>query len=244
MTEFRVTESKMLATPVGPEVTTFLVQPDEALAVMVLGHGSGTPIHKPHMVELCEALARQGVATFRYNYPYSEGMTDYSPELIDPLEVLLATTGSAMRAANALSLGLPMFLGGRSMSSQVVSLALSREHWREVRGVVLYVFPMRWRNLLDDTVAHLRHVSVPMLFVQGGRDEKFADLNELRPVLDGLGSGATLHVVDGADHFYDLPSESDRTREDTLTEVASVTATWIHGLLKSRPRPEEESDSE
>ncbi len=234
----------MLATPVGPEVTTILVQPDDALAVMVLGHGSGTPIHKPHMVELCEALARQGVATFRYNYPYSEGMSDYSPELIDPLEVLLATTRSAMRAANALSLGLPMFLGGRSMSSQVVSLALSRENWREVRGVVLYVFPMRWRNLLDDTVCHLRRVVVPMLFVQGGRDEEYVDLAELQRVLLELENRGSLHVIEDADHFYDLPIESGRTREEKLTEVASVTATWIRRQLKSRPCAKEESDSE
>ena len=79
MAETKVTESKMLATPDGPEVTTILVEPDDAIALMVLGHGSGTPVHKPHMVQLCDALALQGVATFRYNYPYSEGMTAYSP---------------------------------------------------------------------------------------------------------------------------------------------------------------------
>ena len=231
MVAIEVTESKILATPGGPEVSTILVEPEGALALLVLGHGSGTPIHRPLMVQLCDALALQGVATFRYNYPYSEGMTAYSPDMIDPLHVLLATSGSAMRAANALELDLPLFLGGRSMSSQVVSLAMTRKNWTNVRGVVLYVFPIRWRNLLDDTVAHLRHVSVPMLFVQGGRDEKFADLNELRPVLDGLGSQATLHVVEGADHFYGLPIESGRTRVDALTEVASVTAAWIRRQL-------------
>ena len=66
------------------------------------------------------------------------------------------------------------------MSSQVVSLAVTREKWSNVRGVVLYVFPMRWRNLLDDTVGHLRRVPAPMLFVQGGRDEEFAELGKLR----------------------------------------------------------------
>ena len=221
----------MLATPVGPEVTTILVEPDDAIALMVLGHGSGTPIHKLHMVQLCEALARHGVATFRYNYPYSEGMTTYSAGMIDPLDVLLATTSSAKNAAEALGFDLPLFLGGRSMSSQVVSLALTREEWADVRGVVLYVFPMRWRNLLENTVDHLQRVPVPMLFVQGGRDDKFADLRELRPVLDGLGNRASLHVIEGADHFYDLPIESGRTRSDALTEVASVTATWIRRQL-------------
>ena len=227
MATITVTKNKMAAAPDGPEVTTILVQPDDAFALMVLGHGAGTPIKRPHMVQLCEALARQGVATFRYNYPYSEGMTAYSSDKIDPLDVLLATTISAIKAANSLSLDLPIFLAGRSMSSQVVSLALSRERWPEVRGLVLYVFPMRWSNLLTDTVVHLQRVQTPMLFVQGGRDEQFADLRELQPVLEGLGDRASLHVIEGADHFYNLPPESCRTREDALAEVASVTAAWI-----------------
>ena len=234
MATITITKNKMAAAPDGPEVTTILVQPNDAFALMVLGHGSGTPIDRPLMVRLCEALARQGVATFRYNYPYSEGMTDYSPDMIDPLDVLLATTTSAIKAANSLSLDLPIFLAGRSMSSQVVSLALSRERWPEVRGLVLYVFPMRWSNLLTDTVGHLQQVPAPMLFVQGGRDEQFADLRELQPVLEGLGDRASLHVIEGADHFYNLPRESCRTREDALEEVASVTAAWIR-----RQPPEE-----
>ena len=184
------------------------------------------------MVQMAEALADQGIATFRYNYPYSESMTTYSPDMIDSLDVLLATTRSAKSAGAALSLDFPLFLGGRSMSSQVVSLALAHEYWPDVRGVVLYVFPMRWRNLLENTVSHLQRVPVPMLFVQGGRDEEFADLRELQHVLDGLGNRATLHVIEGADHFYDLPVGSDRTRLDALSEVASVTAAWMRSQLK------------
>ena len=222
----------MAATSNGPEVATILLEPDDAVALMVLGHGSGTPIHRPLMVQMAEALARYRIATFRYNYPYSEGMTDYTPDQIDPLDVLLATTGTAKRTAEALRPDLPLFIGGRSMSSQVVSLALARERWPDVRGLVLYVFPMRWRNLLENPVDHLQRVPAPMLFVQGGRDEEFCDLRELRPVLDGLGDRATLHVVDGADHFYDPPVESGKTRADTLSEVAAVTAGWIRGQLE------------
>lgn len=226
-----VRESKIRSAPCGTEVSTVLVEPDDAIALMVLGHGSGTPIHRPVMVQMAEALAQQKIATFRYNYPYSETMTAYSPDLIDPLDVLLAATSSALTAARKLSPGLPLFLGGRSMSSQVVSLAMARENWPDVRGVALYVFPMRWGNLLGDTVGHLQQVRVPMLFVQGGRDEKFCDLRELQPVIDGLADRASLHVVEGADHFYDMPEGSGRTRMDALSEVASVTAAWVRKQL-------------
>ena len=183
----RITESRLLATSNGPEVAAILVEPDDAIALMVLGHGSATPICRPLMVQMAEALADQRIATLRYNYPYSESIeTACPPDMINPLDILLATTIAAKNAAKAMSPDLPLFLGGRSMSSQVVSLAMARENWPDVRGVALYVFPMRWRKLLDDTVSHLQRVPAPMLFVQGGRDEEYTDLRELQPVLEGL----------------------------------------------------------
>ncbi len=222
----RVSDHRVPVALNGSEVDAVLVEPDNAIALMVLGHGAGTPIHAPLMVQMAAALADRGVATFRYNYPYSQRMADYREDLVDPLDVLLATTASAVTAAEKLGLDLPLFLGGRSMSSQVVTLALTREHWPSIRGVVLYVFPMRWHLLLNDTVSHLYRVPVPMLFVQGSRDE-LTDLPELRPVLDRLGGNASVHVVEGADHSYDLPIESGRTRTDALQEVATATAAWM-----------------
>ena len=222
----------MAATSGGSEVATIRVEPDDPVALMVLGHGAGTPIHRPVMVQMAEALAERGIATFRYNYPYSESMADYTPDLIDPLDVLLATTRAAKDAAEAVRPDLPLFIGGRSMSSQVVSLALSQEGWPEVLGCVLYVFPDRWRNLLDDPVGHLAEVPVPMLFVQGGSDEEFTDLDGLRRTMQGLGGRADLHVVEGGDHFYEPPAGSGRTQADALSEVASVTAGWMRGQLE------------
>ena len=184
------------------------------------------------MLQMAEALADRRIATFRYDFPYSEGMTTDSPDKIDSLEVLLSTTNLAKSAVADLSLDLSLFLGGRSMSSQVVSLALTREHWPDVRGAVLYVFPMRWHNPLGNPVSHLHRVPVPMLFIQGSRDEEFTDLRGFRSVLDELGNRATLHVIEGADHSYDLPTGSNRTRLDALSEVASATATWIRRQLK------------
>ncbi len=225
------TEHKLLATPGGPEVTAVLIEPDDAFALLVLGPGAGTPIHRPLMVRLADALAQHGVATFRYNYPYGQRGQVYAVEHIDPLDVLLTTTTSAKDAAQALLPDLPLFLGGRSMSAQLVSLVLTREEWPEVRGAVLYVFPSHWRHVMDDTVVHLQHVPAPMLFVQGSRDEEEAPLAELRSVLDDLGRRATLHVIEGANHSYEMPEGSERTQADAIEETASVTATWLSAQL-------------
>ncbi len=183
----RVSETRLMAIDNGPDVSAVSVMPSPAIAMMVLGHGAGTPIHNPLMAELAEALASHGIASLRYNYPYSEGIvTDYSRGVLDPLDVLISTTSSAKRAAKDVSPDLPLFLGGRSMSSQVMTVAMAREDWPDVRGVVLYVFPMRWHDLLEDTVSHLQQVPTPMLFVQGSCDD-LTDVGELRVVLEGIG---------------------------------------------------------
>ncbi len=89
---------------------------------------------------------------------------------------------------------------------------------------MLYVYPVKWRVPLDDSVGHLQRVPVPMLFVQGSCDEEFTNLDEPQPVLNGLGTRADLHVIEGADHSYDLPPGTGKMKADTLAEVASVSA--------------------
>ncbi len=232
MAKTRVTEGTLFVPASGSEVSTVLMEPDDPIAQMMLGHGAGTPMQSPLMVQTAEALAEQRIATFRYNYPYSENTATYAPGKTDPLEVLLSTAAAAKSALADLSLDLPLFLAGRSMSSQVLSLALTRENWPDVRGAVLYVFPTRWFNVLEDPVSHLHRVPVPMLFVQGGRDTEITDLPELQSALDGFSSPATLHVIETADHFFDPPARSSTTRLDILSEVASVTAAWISRQLK------------
>ena len=73
---------------------------------------------------------------------------------------------------------------------------------------------------------------VPMLFVQGGRDDEFADLDELDLVLNGLGSRAVLQVIAGADHSSDLQLGSSNTKADTLAEVASGTVASMRSQLQ------------
>ena len=264
-TTHRVAKTTVPATPAEPDVPGLLLQPDNPIALMLFGHGAGTPMRAPLMNQMAHALADHGIATFRYNYPYSHRLeADYTEDLIDPLDVLLATTRAAANAARRLAPDLPLFLGGRSMSSQVMSLALAQEPWPQVRGLICYVYPTRWRVLLNNTVAHpschsersaaeprnlafspdpvsvptvahLPHVPVPMLFIQGSRDPEYCDLTHLQPVLDQLGPHATLHVIQGADHSYELPGTSNRTQQHAITEAATTTATWIRQQLQTSP---------
>ena len=95
-------------TPNGPPVPGLLLQPHNAIALMLFGHGAGTPMRAPLMNQLAAALAHHRIATFRYDYPYSHQLeAGYHEHLIDPLPVLLATTRAAANAAQELVPDLP-----------------------------------------------------------------------------------------------------------------------------------------
>ena len=234
----KVIETTFRATPTGPHLPALLLQPNNPLALIVFGHGAGTPMRAPLMHRMAEALARHHIATVRYDYPYSHRLqAGYTEDLIDPLEVLLATTRAAIQAAQALAPDLPLFLAGRSMSGQVMSLLLAREPLPHVRGLICYVYPNRWRALLPDTLAHLPHVPVPMLFIQGARDPEYCDLTQLQSVLNNLVPNATLRVIPGADHSFTPPPNAERTEHDNITQAAHHTATWIHHQLRIPATP-------
>ena len=65
-------EFKFVSTPEKGEVTAVYDQPESAKALLVPGHGSGSNLRHSLMAELSEALNEQLIATFRFNYPYSE----------------------------------------------------------------------------------------------------------------------------------------------------------------------------
>ena len=56
--------------------------------------------------------------------------------------------------------------------------------------------------------------------------DTLAELDLLRPVVDKLGSRATLHVVAGADHMFHVLKKSGRTDEQVLDELADTVASW------------------
>jgi predicted alpha/beta-hydrolase family hydrolase len=79
-----------------------------------------------------------------------------------------------------------------------------------------------------------------MLFLQGTRDS-LANLERMREVVAGLGARTTLHVVEGADHGFEVLVRSGRTHEEVLEELASTTATWMRRIARVRAAAAERS---
>lgn len=175
------------------------------------------------MEQLARALAVTGVATFRYNYPYSESGRGG----MDGERVRLATVQAAVAAAKETAPDLPTFPGGHSMSGRMTTLAISKGMVDSLAGIVAYAFPLHQPGRPDTSRAqHLAEVDVPILFLSGDRD-RMARLDLLRGALSELLASAHLHVLAGADHSYKVLKRSGRTIDEVLVEAAHVTSDWM-----------------
>lgn len=215
----------------GGHVSGILVRPEKVSWLLVLGHGAGTGMHHPFMGALAEELARVGVATLRYQFPYMEERR----KVPDKPAVLMATVAAAVRAARQFltqeaAPDLPLLAGGKSMGGRMTSQAASEGLIPEVRGLVFFGFPLHPPKQPGTKRAeHLAKVTLPMLFLQGTRDE-LADLKLLKPICKKLGERATLHVIETADHSFHVLKRSGRSDAEVLRELAETTARWAEGL--------------
>lgn len=208
------------------EVSALLVRPAKPRWLLVLAHGAGAGMTHAFLEALVGELSAAGIATFRYQFPYME-QRRRAP---DRPPVLTATVTAAVRAAQEAAPGLLLMAGGKSMGGRMTSTAASRSPLDQVRGLVFFGFPLHPPGQPSIRRAdHLAKVSVPMLFLQGTRDT-FAGLDLLRPVCAKLGSLATLHVIESADHSFHVLKSSGKTDAEVLHELAQTTATWARNL--------------
>lgn len=209
-------------------MSAILLRPEKAVALLVLAHGAGTDMRHRSMEQLAVALAERGIATFRYNFPYKEKPGGGGP---NKPGVLTATVRAAVAAAASEAEDLPLFAGGRSMGGRMSSNAASEELLPNVKGIVSFAFPLHPPNKPATSRAdHLFKVNVPMLFLQGPRDE-LATPELLEPIIKKLGKLATLHMVDGADHSFKVLKRSGRTDAEALTEIVDTAAAWMGGII-------------
>ena len=209
---------------IAPEqqVSALLQTGAENHCLLVLGHGAGAGMHHPFMCDFAENLAQRGVATLRYQFPY----TEQGKRAPNPPAVLTTTVAAAVEMGTTLAKGLPLFAGGKSMGGRMTSLAASEGKLEKLSGLVFFGFPLHAAGKPSLTRGdHLADVDVPMLFLQGTRD-KLADLNLLRPLLQKLGKRATLHTIDEGDHSFHVPKRSGRTDEEVMDELADRIASW------------------
>jgi predicted alpha/beta-hydrolase family hydrolase len=137
-----------------------------------------------------------------------------------------AAVRAAVAEAARVSPGLPLFAGGKSFGGRMTSQAQAREPLPGVRGLVFFGFPLHAPGRPGvERAEHLSAVEIPMLFLQGTRDE-FASLDLLQGVVRRLGSRATLHLIKEGDHSFKVPKRTGKTERDVLDELATTIQQW------------------
>ena len=204
------------------EVSALLVSPPGSRALYVLAHGAGAGMRHAFMETMAQRLAQRGIGTLRYQFPYVE----QGSRRIDPEPLLLDTVCAAVAMGREEAGGVTLFAGGKSMGGRMTSRACAARPLEGVAGLAFLGFPLHPAGQTGITRAeHLSKVTIPLLFLQGTRDA-LAELDLMRPVVDKLGSRATLHIVEHADHMFHVLKKSGRSETQVLDELADTIEAW------------------
>lgn len=210
-------------------VSGLLLHPEDAKVCYVFAHGAGAGMMHASMAAVAEALAQRGVATLRYQFPYMEA----GSKRPDAPALCHATVRAAAAAASKFT-QLPLIAGGRSFGGRMTSQAQALEPLPGVCGLVFLGFPLHPAGKPSiERAAHLSDVRIPMLFLQGTRDE-LATLEFLAPMIDRLGATASLKLLQDADHSFHVPARTDRTDADVRGEVLDAMLAWIDERVSDR----------
>jgi uncharacterized protein len=210
----------------GVRVSALLRRSPSERALYVLAHGAGAGMRHPFMASVARGLASLGIASLRYQFPYMEA----GAKRPDPPALCQATVRAAVTAAGKRAPGLPLIAGGKSFGGRMTSGAQAHEALSGVRGLAFLGFPLHPPGKPSVSRAeHLANIDVPMLFLQGTRDE-FAERALLESTIARLAPRARLEPVEGADHSFHVPVRSGRTDASVLDEILRTLALWIESI--------------
>jgi len=217
------------ATPISLDVgdqgsvSGLLDSPAAPRACYVFAHGAGAGMKHPFMGAIAQGLAERGIATLRYQFPYMER----GSKRPDPPARAQAAVRAAVAEAARLLPGAALIAGGKSFGGRMTSQAQAAAPLAGVRGLVFLGFPLHPPGKpSDERARHLFEVRVPMLFLQGARDD-FAELALLQPLVERLGARATLRLFPDADHSFHVPARVAGGDAGVRASVLDAMAGWL-----------------
>ena len=199
----------------GAALQGTLAIPDQAAAIVLFAHGSGSSRHSPRNRFVARVLNDAGLATLLLDLltAEEEAVGAQTAELRFDIGLLAERVVGATDwlAGVDATAALPVGCFGASTGAGAALVAAARRPYR-VRAVVS-------RGGRPDLAADdLPRVQAATLLIVGGNDEPVIGLN--RQALDRLGAKEKqLHIIPGATHLFEEPG--------TLDEVARLAADWF-----------------
>jgi len=201
----------------------------EGKCAVILGPGAGGTRQTPQLLGVAASLDPARYTTVLFNFPYQEARRKFP----DPAEVCEQTVISVAAFARATLGAAKVVLGGRSMGGRMASQAVAKG--LACDGLAFLAYPLHppgQETKLRD--AHLGSIRVPMLFLQGTRDD-FARLDLLKATVERLGPNAELALFEQADHSFKTPRGAATTSKQTETAVFAHLAGWLQAVSVPPP---------
>lgn len=212
---------KLTVSPTAGSVSAKYTAPDKPKCIFTLAHGAGAGMDHSFMETLANALSTVGIATLRFNFPFTEGKKGRP----DTPAVAHATIEAAITKARELAPKLPLFATGKSFGGRMSSQYLAAHPESPVKGIIFYGFPLHPSGKPStERAEHLKALKIPMLFLQGSKDT-LATWELIEAVCASL-KKATLVKLEGADHSFKAG------KKDVMSLLVDETNKWVEKKLK------------
>lgn len=202
-----------------------------ARACYVLAHGAGAGMRHPFLADVATGLAERCIGTLRYQFRYMEK----GSKRPDVPRIAHATVRAAVAHASSMLPEHTLLAGGKSFGGRMTSQAQAEAPLPGVRGLIFLGFPLHPPGRpSDERGQHLFGIKIPMLFLQGDRDE-FAELHLLQSLTKQLSERATLKLFSDADHSFHVPARTGRKDSDVRAQLLDAIRDWIKMVIPAIP---------
>lgn len=193
----------------------------DARSVVAVAHGAGGTYAQPFLEGLTSALRDLGLATVRFNFPYSEA----GRRLPGPAAHAVKTWSAVEAWIAGERPGAELWAAGKSYGGRMASMAAA-EGAISPRGLVYLGYPLHPPGDPAKLRAeHLPSISVPQLFIEGTNDPFVAPQEQLTAVV-GECQEAEIVWIDGAGHSFDVKGRR-RPADEIGAELAPIIARRI-----------------
>lgn len=214
---------------------------DANAPVLVLAHGSGTPMDAPFLHDFAAACVTQGVTVCRFEFAYMAGRRDdgkrrpppKADKLIEELGMVVRHIRSEIQIRSEPRIrsqtGAHLFLGGKSMGGRVAAMACAQDgpfaKDPTIHGVVSLGYPLHPTGKSDQLrLDPLVQSQKPLCICQGERDP-FGRKAEFEALT--LPNHIEMTWLTDGDHDFGTPGHSPVNRSDNIVAAAKAVASFM-----------------
>ena len=214
-----------VALPTGTvEVSADLVMPSSAWAFAAVAHGAGAGYRLPFLTGFADALAEEGVATLRFNFPYVEA----GRRMPGPAAHAIATWAAVHAELSQRAAGAPAIAIGKSYGGRMASMAAA-EGVIDPAGLVYLGYPLHPPGRPDKArTAHLPDVPQRQLFVEGTTDPFIDPHDQLEEAVASC-RAAEIAWIDGGGHSFEVKGRK-RPAAEIAADLAPMVAGWLRRI--------------